>query len=81
MPTCLKECSRPRDEYHRITKYKGRYVIFGNHQILGLDFNNTYALVGKSDSMRILLAMGITGGYLVVQFDIKTEFLNGDMVD
>lgn len=33
--------SRPRDEHHRAIKYKARYVIFGNHQVYGLDFNNT----------------------------------------
>lgn len=43
--------SRPRDEHHRVIKYKARYVIFGNHQVHGLDFNDTYASVGRSDSM------------------------------
>lgn len=29
--------------------------------------------------MRILLAVAVSKGYLVRQFDIKTAFLNGDM--
>lgn len=57
--------SRPRDEHHRIVKYKARYVIFGNHQVHGLDFTDTYASVGRSDSMRILLALSMSYGWLV----------------
>lgn len=73
--------SRPRDEYHRIKKYKARYVVFGNHQVYGLDFTDTYASVGRSDSMRILLAIGVNEHWEIMQFDIKTAFLHGDMGD
>lgn len=73
--------SRKRDEYHRIIKHKARWVIFGNHQIHGLDFFDTYASVGKSDSLRILLSIAATDGWHILQFDIVTAFLNGDMKD
>lgn len=73
--------SRPRDEHHRIVKYKARWVIFGNHQVYGQDYLDTYASVGKSDSWRILLAIAISKRWFVIQFDIKTAFLNGDMKD
>lgn len=73
--------SRKRDEHHRIIKYKARWVIFGNHQIHGFDFFDTYALVGKSDSLRILLSIASTDGWDILQFNIVTAFLNGDMKD
>lgn len=73
--------SRPRDEHHRILKYKARWVLFGNHQIYGHDYIDTYASVGRTDSWQILLAMGIAQGWYIIQFDIKTAFLNGDMID
>lgn len=73
--------SRPRDEHHRIVKYKARWVIFGNHQIYGHDYLDTYASVGKSDSWRIILAIAISHRWYIMQFDIKTAFLNGDMID
>lgn len=73
--------SRPRDEHHRIIKHKVRYVISGNHQVYGLDFEDTYASVGKSDSMRIILATASAMGFHIIQFDITTAFLNGDMRD
>lgn len=73
--------SRPCDEHHRIIKYKARYLVFGNHQVYGMDFTDTYTSVGWSDSMRILLAIAIAKGWVLMQFDIKTAFLNGDMRD
>jgi len=73
--------SRPRDVHHCILKYKARWVLFGNHQIYGHDYLDTYASVGRADSWRILLAMGIRHGCYIIQFNIKTAFLNGDMLD
>ena len=73
--------SRKRDEHHRIIKHKARWVIFGNHQIHGLDFFDTYTSVGKSDSLQILLSTAAVNGWDILQFDIVTAFLNGDMKD
>ena len=73
--------NRKRDEFNRITRYKAQWVVFGNHQIKGLDYNDTYASVGKVDSLRILLALAVAKKLHVVQFDVVTAFLNGDMKD
>lgn len=74
---------RPRDAQHRIIKYKACWVAFGNHQIPGLDYDDTYASVGKVDSLRILLALSVNkrSKLKVRQFDVKTAFLNGDIKD
>lgn len=77
--------NRKRDEHHRIIKYKARWVVLGNHQIKGLDYEDTYASVGKIDSLRILLALSVsntsTRRWKIRQFNIVTAFLNGDMKD
>lgn len=73
--------NRKRDEFNRVTRYKARWVVFGNHQIKGLDYDDTYASLGKVDSLRILLALAVSKRLKVIQFDVVTAFLNGDMKD
>lgn len=73
--------SRKRDEHNRVVRFKARWVVFGTHQIEGVDFHNTYASVAKVDSLRVLLALAVSKTLHVAQFDVKTAFLNGDMQD
>lgn len=73
--------AKKRDEFNCVVWYKARWVVFGNHQIEGVDFKDTYASVGKVDSLRILIALAVSKKLLIRQFDIKTAFLNGDMKD
>lgn len=40
-----------RDEHNCIVKYKAWWVVLGNQQIKGSDYNDTYSLVGKIDSL------------------------------
>lgn len=73
--------AKKRDEYNRLVRTKARWVVFGNHQIQGNDFNDTYASVGKIDSLRLLLALAVSKKLLICQFDVETAFSNGDMKD
>lgn len=73
--------NQKRDEFNRVCCFKARWVVFGNHQIKGLDYNDTHASVGMTDSLRILFAIAANTGMKVCQFDIVTAFLNGDMGD
>lgn len=73
--------SRKRDEHNRIIRHKARWVAFGNHQINGVDYSDTYASVGKINSLRILLSLCLSKSMFVRQFDVKMAFLNGDMKD
>lgn len=52
-------------------------MAFGNHQIKGVDYADTYASVGSINSLRILLASTAGSDWVIWQFDIKTAFLNG----
>lgn len=73
--------SEKRDEFDRVFRYKERWVVFGNHQIEGIVFQDTYASVGKVDSLHILIALSVLNNFLIHQFNIKTTFLNRDMKD
>lgn len=73
--------TRKRDEHNRIVRYKARWVAFGNHQVKGLDYEETYASVGSVNSLRILVAMAAGSEWIIWQFDIVTAFLNGKMLE
>lgn len=73
--------SKKRDEFNHVVRFKARWVVCGNHQIKGVDFTDTHASVGMTDSLRLLFAIAATLKMKVCQFDVVTAFLNGDMVD
>lgn len=73
--------TRKRDELNRVSRFKAQWVVFGNHQIKGLDYNDTHASVGMTDSLRILFSISATNKMKVSQFDIVTAFLNSDLGD
>ncbi|GJR97833.1 retrovirus-related pol polyprotein from transposon TNT 1-94 [Tanacetum coccineum] len=62
-----------------IDKYKARLVIKGYRQREGLDYFDTYSLVTRITSIRMILAIAALRNLEVHQMDVKTEFLNGDL--
>nr|GFA71501.1 zinc finger, CCHC-type [Tanacetum cinerariifolium] len=62
-----------------IDKYKSRLVIQGFRQNEGIDFFDTYALVARNSSIRLLLALAAIHDQVIQQMDVKTAFLNGDL--
>jgi hypothetical protein len=54
----------------------GTKWVFRNKQE-GLDFDETYALVARLESIRILLAYTTYHGFKLYQMDVKSAFLNG----
>lgn len=71
--------AQKRDKDNHIVWYKARWVAFGNHQVEGLNYDETYASVGSVNSLRILLAIVAGLNWVVWQFDVVTAFLNGKM--
>ena len=45
------------DEHGHLQRLKARLVIFGHHQIEGLDYNETFALVAKMVNVRTFLVV------------------------
>jgi hypothetical protein len=66
-----------QDEHGVVTRNKARLVAKGYSQVLGLDFDETYALVARLESIRILLAYATYHGFKLYQMDVKSAFLNG----
>ena len=62
-----------------IDKYKARLVIKGYRQKEGLDYFDTYSLVIRITSIRLVLAIAAIRNLQAHQMDVKTAFLNGEL--
>ncbi|GKB70715.1 retrovirus-related pol polyprotein from transposon TNT 1-94, partial [Tanacetum coccineum] len=62
-----------------IDKYKARLVIKGYRQREGLDYFDTYSLVTRITSIRMVLAITTLRNLEVHQMDVKKAFLNRDL--
>jgi len=60
-----------------IHKHKARLVAKGYSQQLGVDYNETFALVARLDTIRTLIALTTQKGWSTYQLDVKSAFLNG----
>jgi len=59
-----------------INKHKARLVVKGYAQIFGVDYSDTFTLVARLDTIRLLLAISAQKGWKVFQLDVKSAFLN-----
>jgi hypothetical protein len=66
-----------QNEHGVVTRNKDRLVAKGYSQVEGLDFDETYALVARLESIRILIAYATYHGFKLYQMDMKSAFLNG----
>ena len=62
-----------------INKYKARLIIKGYWQREGLDYFDTYSLVTRINSIRMIIAIAVLRNLEIHQMDVKTAFLNGDL--
>ena len=62
-----------------IDKFKACLVAKGNKQKHNVDYFDTYSLVTRIASVRILFAIASIYKLVVHQMDVKTTFLNGDL--
>ncbi|GJR39093.1 retrovirus-related pol polyprotein from transposon TNT 1-94 [Tanacetum coccineum] len=60
-----------------VSQNKARLVAQGYNQQEGIDYDETYALVARLESIRILLAYACALDFKVFQMDVKSAFLNG----
>jgi hypothetical protein len=66
-----------QDEHGVVTRNKTRLVAKGYAQVAGLDFGETFALVARLESIRILLAYAAHHSFRLFRMDVKSAFLNG----
>ena len=62
-----------------IERYKARLVVRGFSQKEGIDFKETFAPVAKYNSLRLLFARATMLNLDILQLDIKTAFLYGNL--
>ena len=62
-----------------VERFKARLVAKGFTQTYGVDYEETFALVAKMNSVRILLSLAVNRDWPLHQFDVKNAFLHGDL--
>ncbi|GJT87393.1 copia protein [Tanacetum coccineum] len=67
------------DENGVVSRNKARLVAQGYNQQEGINYDETYALVARLESIRILLAYVCAFYFKLFQMDVKSAFLNGFM--
>ena len=70
-----------RDEQGAIVKHKARLVAKGYVQRSSVDFDEVFAPVARMESVRMLLAVAAQEGWFVHHMDVKSAFLNGELVE
>ncbi|GJS73934.1 retrovirus-related pol polyprotein from transposon TNT 1-94 [Tanacetum coccineum] len=69
------------DENSIVSRNKARLVAQGYNQQEGIDYDETYSLVTRLESIRILLAYACALDFKLYQMDVKSSFLNGFIVE
>ncbi|GJR77373.1 zinc finger, CCHC-type containing protein [Tanacetum coccineum] len=63
-----------------VKKFKARLVIQGLKQKSGIDYFDTYALVARISTIRLMIVMTSIHNLMIIhQMDVKTTFLNGEL--
>ncbi|GJY03915.1 retrovirus-related pol polyprotein from transposon TNT 1-94 [Tanacetum coccineum] len=62
-----------------IERFKGRLMILGNHQVVGVDYSETFTPVAKMVIVRVFLAIATAKQWELHQMDVHNAFLHGDL--
>ena len=62
-----------------VERCKARFVAQGYSQKEGLDYDETFSPVVRSESVRFVIALASNNGLKLHQMDTTTAFLNGDL--
>jgi hypothetical protein len=67
------------DKHGQLKRRKARFFAKGYRQVKGIDFQESFAPVVRYDSLRVVLAIAASHDLELVQLDVKTAFLNGEV--
>jgi len=62
-----------------VKRYKARLVAKGYTQLEEPDFSNTFALVAKLTTSRLILSIVVVSDCILKQLDVKNTFLHWDL--
>ncbi|KAJ0936654.1 putative RNA-directed DNA polymerase [Helianthus annuus] len=65
----------------KIIKHKAPLVAKGYVQKKGIDFEDAFAPVARIETIRLLLAVAAKESWVVHHMDVKSAFLNGELVE
>ena len=68
-----------KDSMGNITRYRARKVGRGFTQEYGLNYNETFSQMARSESWRVLLTLAINHEWTVTQWDVKAAYLQADL--
>jgi hypothetical protein len=67
------------NSYGSISRYKARLVAKGYAQTHGIDFEETFVLVAKMATVRAVITVVASRGWLLHQMGVKNAFLHGEL--
>ena len=67
------------DQHGQLKRRKARFFAKGYRQVRGIDFQESFAPVVRYDLLRVVLAIAASHDLELVQLDVKTAFLNGEV--
>nr|GEU51261.1 hypothetical protein [Tanacetum cinerariifolium] len=71
--------SQYNDEENIVIRNKSRLVVRGYRQEEGIDFEESFTPVARTEAIRIFLAYATHKSFTVFQMDVKTAFLHGSL--